>query len=52
MAVRRIEVRERVMARNDELAAVVRERLAQHSVTAFNLVGEGLRDAMDPRLRQ
>jgi hydrogenase nickel incorporation protein HypB len=38
MAVRRIEVRERVMAKNDELAAAVRGRLARHSVTAFNLV--------------
>jgi hydrogenase nickel incorporation protein HypB len=38
MAVRRIEVRERVMARNDELAADVRRRLAEHAVTALNLV--------------
>jgi hydrogenase nickel incorporation protein HypB len=38
MAVRRIEVRERVMAKNDELAAQVRERLAHHGVPAFNLV--------------
>jgi hydrogenase nickel incorporation protein HypB len=38
MAVRRIEVRERVMAKNDELAAQVRERLARHGVPAFNLV--------------
>ena len=38
MAVRKIEVRERVMARNDELAAQVRARLAEHDVTAFNLV--------------
>ncbi len=38
MAIRTIEVRERVMARNDELAAQVRERLAAHDVTAFNLV--------------
>jgi len=38
MAVRTIEVRERVMARNDELAAQVRSRLAGHGVTAINLV--------------
>lgn len=38
MAVRRIEVRERVMARNDELARGVRERLAAHGVTALNLI--------------
>jgi len=38
MAVRTIEIRERVMARNDELAASVRERLREAGVTAFNLV--------------
>lgn len=38
MAVRTIEVRERVMARNDELAARVRSRLAANGVTAINLV--------------
>ncbi len=38
MAIRRIDVRERVMARNDELAAVVRERLADAGVPALNLV--------------
>jgi hydrogenase nickel incorporation protein HypB len=38
MAVRTIEVRERVMARNDELAGQVRARLAEAGVTAFNLV--------------
>jgi hydrogenase nickel incorporation protein HypB len=38
MAVRTIEVRERVMARNDELAEQVRSRLAAHGVTAINLV--------------
>jgi hydrogenase nickel incorporation protein HypB len=38
MAVRRIDVRERVMARNDELAAGVRERLRQAGVVALNLV--------------
>src|ERR1035438_10305393 len=38
MAVRTIEVRERVMARNDELAGQVRERLAAHDIAAFNLV--------------
>lgn len=38
MTVRTIEVRERVMARNDELAAQVRARLAAHGVTAINLM--------------
>jgi hydrogenase nickel incorporation protein HypB len=38
MAVRKIEVRERVMARNNEIAADVRSRLAEHGVTAINLV--------------
>lgn len=38
MAVRVIEVRERVMARNDEIAATVRQRLADAGVPAFNLV--------------
>ncbi|GMV08186.1 MAG: hydrogenase accessory protein HypB [Gemmatimonadota bacterium] len=38
MTVRRIEVRERVMEKNDELAAEVRSRLAAHGVPALNLV--------------
>jgi hydrogenase nickel incorporation protein HypB len=38
MAIRTIEVRERVMAKNDELAAEVRAQLAKDEVTAFNLV--------------
>lgn len=38
MTVRTIEVRERVMAKNDEIAARVRARLAAHGVPAFNLV--------------
>lgn len=38
MAVRRIDVREKVMARNDELAAEVRARLAAHRTPALNLV--------------
>ena len=38
MAVRTIEVRERVMAKNDELAGVVRATLAEHRVPSFNLV--------------
>ena len=38
MAVRTIEIRERVMARNDELAADVRHRLGSAGVVAFNLV--------------
>ena len=38
MAIQTIEVRERVMARNDELAAQVRARLAAHDIVALNLV--------------
>ncbi|MFC1639314.1 hydrogenase nickel incorporation protein HypB [Gemmatimonadota bacterium] len=38
MAVRRIDVRERVMAKNDELAAAVRGLLRQQRVPALNLV--------------
>ncbi len=38
MAVRTIDVRERVMERNDELATEVRGLLARHDITAFNLV--------------
>lgn len=38
MAIRTIEVRERVMARNDELAAGVRRRLSDAGVVAINLV--------------
>ena len=38
MAIRAIDVRERVMAKNDELAAGVRRRLSAAGVTAFNLV--------------
>ncbi len=38
MAIRTIDVRERVMARNDELAADVRRRLAEAGVPSFNLV--------------
>jgi hydrogenase nickel incorporation protein HypB len=38
MAIRTIEVRERVMAKNDELASQIRRRLADAGVTAFNLV--------------
>ncbi|MGZ3566261.1 MAG: hydrogenase nickel incorporation protein HypB [Gemmatimonadaceae bacterium] len=38
MAVRTIDVRERVMSRNDELATQVRARLAEHGVAAINLV--------------
>jgi hydrogenase nickel incorporation protein HypB len=38
MAVRTIEVRERLMARNDELAGDVRRRLHDAGVTTFNLV--------------
>jgi hydrogenase nickel incorporation protein HypB len=38
MTIRTIEVREKVMATNDRIAAEVRERLTRHRVPAFNLV--------------
>lgn len=38
MTVRLIEVREKIMGRNDEMAAIVRSRLAHFGVPAFNLV--------------
>jgi hydrogenase nickel incorporation protein HypB len=38
MKVRTIDVRERVMAKNDELAAAVRQKLADNQVPALNLV--------------
>lgn len=38
MTVRRIDVRERVMAKNDELAADVRARLSRYGIPTFNLV--------------
>jgi len=38
MPVRRIEIRERVMARNDELAGKVRRRLSEAGVPALNLI--------------
>jgi hydrogenase nickel incorporation protein HypB len=38
MAVRTIEVRERVMARNDALAGDVRRRLREAGVLTYNLV--------------
>ena len=38
MAVRTIEVREKVMARNNELAGEVRQVLADHGILSFNVV--------------
>lgn len=38
MAIRTIEIEKHVMAKNDETAQLVRERLAMNSVRAFNLV--------------
>ena len=38
MTIRRIEIRERLMERNDRLAAEVRHRLQTHGVPALNLV--------------
>jgi len=61
MAVRRIDVREKVMAKNDELAARVRDRLHAHGVRSLNLVSspgsgktsllEGTLDALGDRIR-
>jgi hydrogenase nickel incorporation protein HypB len=55
MAVRRIDVRERVMARNDELAAGVRARLRSAGVIALNLVsspGSGKTSLLERTLDQ
>jgi hydrogenase nickel incorporation protein HypB len=55
MTVRRIDVRERVMARNDELAAGIRARLRQAGVVAFNLVsspGSGKTTLLERTLEQ
>jgi hydrogenase nickel incorporation protein HypB len=55
MAVRTIEVRERVMVRNDELAAAVRERLHRAGVVALNLVsspGSGKTSLLERTLDQ
>ena len=55
MAVRTIEVRERVMARNDEFAAEVRERLHRAGVVALNLVsspGSGKTSLLERTLDQ
>ncbi len=38
MAIRTIEVREKVMARNNEIAAGVRARLGRRGIPAFNLI--------------
>jgi hydrogenase nickel incorporation protein HypB len=38
MSIRTIDVREKVMEKNNELAKEVRRRLEEHRVTAFNLV--------------
>lgn len=61
MAVRTIEVRERVMAKNDQIASKVRDRLEEHGVPALNLVSspgsgktallERTLDALGNRLR-
>lgn len=61
MTVRRIDVREKVMARNDECAARVRRRLAEAGVPALNLVSspgsgkttllERTLETLDDRLR-
>lgn len=61
MSVRRIDVRERVMARNDLIAATVRDRLAEAGVAAINLISspgagkttllEQTLDAVGARLR-
>jgi hydrogenase nickel incorporation protein HypB len=55
MAVRTIEVRERVMARNDEFAAAVRGRLHRAGVVALNLVsspGSGKTSLLERTLDQ
>lgn len=54
MNVRRIEVRERVMERNDAIAGEVRRTLEDHGVTALNLVsspGSGKTQLLERTLR-
>ena len=55
MAVRTIEVRERVMARNNEIAEQVRSRLKEYGVKAINLVsspGSGKTTLLERTLRE
>ena len=55
MAIRRIEVREKVMAKNDEIAADVRRRLDASGVPCFNLVsspGSGKTALLERTLQQ
>ncbi len=55
MAVRRIDVREKVMAKNDELATAVRGRLSEHGVPSLNLVsspGSGKTSLLERTLDQ
>jgi hypothetical protein len=43
MAIRTIDVRERVMAKNDELKGATSAAAAEHDVAAFNGVVTGIR---------
>jgi len=55
MTVRRIDVREKVMAKNDELAATVRRRLSEQGVPSLNLVsspGSGKTSLLERTLDQ
>jgi hydrogenase nickel incorporation protein HypB len=52
MAVRTIEVRERVMAKNDEIASAVRQRLHDAGIPALNLVSSPGSGKCTPRLVQ
>lgn len=55
MAIRRIEVREKVMAKNNEIAAEVRQRLDASGVPCFNLVsspGSGKTALLERTLQQ
>lgn len=55
MTVRRIDVREKVMAKNDELAAAVRSRLSDQGVPSLNLVsspGSGKTSLLERTLDQ
>ena len=49
-AARTVILEQKVLAKNDRLAALNREWLAERSVLAINLMGDGLRDALDPRM--
>ena len=47
-----VPVHERILATNHRVARHNREHFRDAGVLAINLMGDGLRDALDPRLRR